>query len=899
MSLFGKQGLLPHGYCLTWSPRLLGAMVGADTVIALAYFSIPLAMLRFARKRGDSSINGLIGLFSAFIFACGLTHVMDAWTVWQPYYGLQAISKVVTAAISMGTAILLWRLIPGALKIPSVSQLQAVIGSLEAEIKQRRSAEEGLADTQEALLITLASIGAGFIATDRDGRVTRVNAIAEQLTGWSQSEARGQSIWQVFAREGRPADFETQNPVDVMISTGANIDTAHHVMGIHRDGTRTPLEVKAALTYSSDQQVRGLAMVLRDMTQMNQAQAKVNQLAAIVASSHDAIISKTLDGHITSWNQAAQTLFGYPAEEAIGQAIQMLIPPDRVHEEMLILARLSAGIRVPAFDTVRRCRDGRLIDVSVTISPIQDAQGHIVGASKIVRDISHQKITDALRLEAQRLEAENLQILEASRLKSEFLANMSHELRTPLNAIIGFADLLHAGAVPVQSPKHQAFLGHIGTSGRHLLQLINDVLDLSKVEAGKLSFFAEPVNLPQLVKEVTDILDTAANRAGVNLQVDIDDGVANLTLDPARLKQVLYNYLSNAIKFTPAGGLVTLRARPDGETDVRIEVEDTGIGIKPSELSLLFVEFQQLDSGLTKRHQGTGLGLALTRRLVQAQGGTVGVRSTPGVGSVFHLVLPRQPENAATHRVLVIQDETAERLRMHSGLNTAGFAVDTAPTGQQAIACANAQRYDAIALDLRLPDQAGLEALSHIRREGLSTETPVVAMSMTPDASMAAVFAITDVLCKPIVTQQLIQAFNKIGLQAHGRRRVMVVDDDPLALTLMEATLGTLGITSICLTDGQQALQELDMHRPDAIVLDLMMPGFDGFSVLDALQHMPAWRKTPVFIWTSMILTDAEYAHLAQSARAILQKGGGSLDALLEELRQWRPSAMTVTESDA
>ena len=792
VSFLGRNGYLPHGYCFTWRPELLWSMVGADLIIAGAYFSIPLAMLSFVRQRGESSLNWLIGLFCAFIFACGITHLFDVITIWQPFYGLQAISKVLTALISLITAVAIWPLIPKALKIPSVGQLQSSIQLLQAEIKQRRAAEENLADTQEAFVIALASIGAGFLSTDREGRVSRMNTVAEQVTGWSQSQALGQPLWEVFKREDRPDSYLGRNPVDVMIDTGTTIDAAHQVVAIRRDQTRTSVEVKASLTYSQDGAVRGLAMVFRDMTLLNQAEVRANQLAAIVESSCDAIIGKTLEGRITSWNSAAQKLFGYTAQEAIGQQIQMLLPPDRAAEEMAILAELSAGAQVTAFDTVRRAKNGDLVDVSVTISPIRDAQGRIIGASKIARDITHQKRVEQMRLDAERLEAENRQINAANRLKSEFLANMSHELRTPLNAI----------------------------------------------------------------------------------------------------------------KFTRPGGQVTLRAMPEGSAHFRIEVEDTGVGIAAADLSKLFVEFQQLDSGYTKRHQGTGLGLALTRRLVQAQGGHIGVRSTLGVGSVFHLILNLNnasrealpsPAFGSGHRFLVIKDNSDEQSRMADALLAVGVEVDHATTGDQAVAHARNHPYDAITLDLILSDCSGLEALSAIRSKGPSRESPVVAVSMRTASSTAANFPVTDVLSKPLETQQLGMALGNLGLTQRTGSRVMVIDDDQLALDLMEATLSKLGIEFIGLSDGRQALDEMAQHRPDAIIIDLMMPGMDGFEMLDALRRQPEWKDMPVFIWTSMLLTPEEYAHLARSALAILSKGGASLEALLHDLRRWRgPLAKTA-----
>jgi PAS domain S-box-containing protein len=284
------------------------------------------------------------------------------------------------------------------------------------------------------------------------------------------------------------------------------------------------------------------------------------------------------------------------------------------------------------------------VRTNVTVQQEGGKATHMLG---IISEITQHKQAEEARLNAQRLEAENRQILEASRIKGQFLANMSHELRTPLNAVIGFADLLQSGAVDADAAKRRDFLGHIGTSGRHLLRLINDLLDLSKVESGRFEFFPEPVDLVPLVKDVTDTLGPASQAKHITVETQIDPALNDLVLDPARLKQVLYNYLSNAIKFTPDRGRVIVRARAEGDKRFRVEVEDSGIGIAPQDLPRLFTEFQQLDASASKHHQGTGLGLALTRRLVEAQGGSVGVRSVLRAGSVFHLVLDRVPNPAA------------------------------------------------------------------------------------------------------------------------------------------------------------------------------------------------------------------------------------------------------------
>ncbi len=903
-SLLGRAGYLPHGFCITWSPGLLWSMVGANAVISLAYFSIPLALLKFGRQRRDLPHRHLLWLFSAFIFACGVTHAMHIWTFWQPYYGLQALSMVVTAVISLVTAVVLWRLIPHAVRIPTPQQLAGVVSTLETEVAQRRSAEEQLAESEQSLALTLSSIGAGFIGTDRHGRVQHMNLVAERVLGWTPEQASGQSIWDVFEREGRDPTLRNRNPVDVLAELGYGMDDAQHVVAVARDGRHTDVEVKAALKRAEDGTVRGMVVVFRDLTQQIKADATAAQMAAIVESSNDAIIGKTLDGRITTWNQAAVTLFGYSAEDAIGQPVQMLIPAERLHEEMRILANLARGQPVAPFETQRLRRDGRRVDVSISVSPIRNAYGKIVGASKIATDLSHRQLARDAQLRAERLETENQKILETTRLKSLFLANMSHELRTPLNAVIGFADLLQAGAIPVDSPKHQQYLGHIGTSGRHLLQLINDVLDLSKIEAGKFEFSPEPVQLQALVQEVVDVQQTSIQRKGLSVSTELDGTLTGLVLDGTRLKQVLYNYLSNAIKFTPDGGCITVRAMAEGSRRFRLEVQDSGIGIDSNKLAELFTEFQQLDSGPTKRHQGTGLGLALTKRLVQAQGGSVGVSSTPGVGSVFYLVLDRvhRPAQGPSGGemapwLLVVADGPQRQALIVDGLAGSGLAVDVAGNGQAALQQSRSRVYSAMTLDLMLPDQSGLSLLAQIRAGGLNREAPVLAVAMNSAQGEPANFQIADLLAKPINTQEVVAAMARVPATGPRPRRVLVVDDDPQALDLMCAVLSSLGIHAMGEPGGLQALRNIQTHQPDAIVLDLMMPGFDGFATLDALRRQPRWQETPVFIWTSMLLTEAEAALLAQSASAILRKGGGTLQPLLVSLRQWRPARTAAQEA--
>jgi signal transduction histidine kinase/DNA-binding response OmpR family regulator len=506
------------------------------------------------------------------------------------------------------------------------------------------------------------------------------------------------------------------------------------------------------------------------------------------------------------------------------------------------------------------------------------------------------------------LEQKAEELARASTYKSQFLANMSHELRTPLNAILGFSELMYDGAVPVDSPQHKEFLGDILTSGRHLLQLINDVLDLSKVEAGRLEFHPEKIRLPQLVGEVLAILRTAAATGRVQIESAIAPEVEHLVLDPARLKQVLYNYVSNAIKFTPEGGRVAIRATPDGDARVRIEVEDSGIGIAADELGRLFGEFQQLADG--KKKGGTGLGLALTRRLVEAQGGTVGVTSTVGKGSVFHAVLPRVTAAAAaalrTHTrpppfgaalgstgggtVLVVEDDARDRIQIVDSLTAAGYAVEIATSGAQAIARCSERRFDAITLDLLLPDTSGLEVLQKIRASQLNGDVPVVVITVVAERGAVAGFAVSDVLQKPVEPEAVVAALTRAGVPPHRPGTILVVDDDPNALRLMAATLTQLGYTTRCEHDGAAALGAARSAPPSAIVLDLIMPGMSGFEFLEQLRRDPAGRRVPVIVWTGKDLTVDERAQLRASANAVVAKDPTGGHAVVAELAAFLPA---------
>jgi signal transduction histidine kinase/DNA-binding response OmpR family regulator len=516
-------------------------------------------------------------------------------------------------------------------------------------------------------------------------------------------------------------------------------------------------------------------------------------------------------------------------------------------------------------------------------------------STEALLDQTRHQATEIERARAN-LEAKAEELARASSYKSQFLASMSHELRTPLNAIIGFSELMYDGAVPLDSSTTKEFLGDILSSGRHLLQLINDVLDLSKVEAGKLEFHPTPTKLTALASEVLAVLRTVTAKQHVTIETSIAPEVDALVLDAARLKQVLYNYLSNAIKFSPPRAKVHLRATADGPERVRIEVEDHGAGISAADLSRLFTDFQQVAEG-ARKVGGTGLGLALTKRLVEVQGGSVGVRSTVGAGSTFHAILPRVMKsetpaivsNAVVPHpgaptILVVEDDPADRTHLVTTLANAGFAVEAVGTGAEALARCRDRRYDAITLDLILPDVAGLEVLEKLREDSHNEACPVIVVTVVAEPGAVAGFAVHDLLSKPLSDAALLASLRRAGVVPNTDTVVLVVDDDLASLKVMSATLAQLGFDAVCEQDPVRGLRIATEEPPGAIVLDLLMPNMTGFEFLDRYRAAETAHRAPVIVWTSKDLDRDELARLRMSAHAVVSKGRDGNDRVAREV---------------
>jgi PAS domain S-box-containing protein len=481
-------------------------------------------------------------------------------------------------------------------------------------------------------------------------------------------------------------------------------------------------------------------------------------LAAIIASSDDVIVSKTLEGTITSWNPAAERILGYTAAEAIGQNIRLIIPPDRWSEEDDVLARIGRGERVDHFETVRRAKDGHMLNISLTVSPIRDRTGKIVGASKVARDITDRKRAEQEleRLLASEKESRR-QAEEASRLKDEFLAVVSHELRTPLNAITGWASLLLMRPLDDRT-KHA--IETIQRNAQTQTQLIADLLDVSRIVTGQLRLNVRSFQLIPVIEAAIEVVRPGIDAKSIRLETIFDPSAGPIAGDPDRMQQIFWNLLSNAVKFTPRGGRIQVRLQRTN-SHVEVVVSDTGKGIDPKLLPFVFDRFRQGDSSTTREHGGLGLGLAIVRHLVELHGGVVNAYSGgEGKGSEFIVQVPtlisaRAPEpgeervhpsvggNVAGRipalaglRVLVVDDERDAREIVAVILGEAGAEIITASTAREALDLIEQFKPDILITDIGMPGESGYDLIRMVRQLPADKGGGIPAIALTAYARM-------------------------------------------------------------------------------------------------------------------------------------------------------------------
>ncbi|HEY3066055.1 MAG TPA: PAS domain S-box protein [Methylomirabilota bacterium] len=593
------------------------------------------------------------------------------------------------------------------------------------EESERRRGDE-LAAARLAAIVD--SSDDAIVSKTLDGVVTSWNAGAERIFGWTAAEAVGRHITFIIPKE-RHAE---ENDVLARIMRGEVLDHFETVR-VAKDGRLLNISLTVSPVRDSAGRIVGASKIARDVTERMRGDMVRGRLAAIVDSAEDVIVGKTLEGVITSWNAAAERTFGWTAGEAEGRHITLIVPEDRRAEEEDVLARIRRGERVEHFETVRVTKDGRLLDMSLTVSPIIDSRGRIIGVSKIARDVTERRRFEKEREQLLAREQEARAEAEAlNRTKDEFLAMVSHELRTPLNSIFGWARMLQSTAMDAATQARAVDAIVRGASAQ--ARLVDDLLDLSRIVTGRMRLDLQRIHPIDVIEAALDAVRPAAAAKDIEIVTALDGTVGTIVGAPDRLQQVVWNLVMNAVKFTPTGGRVTVSLRRAGP-DVEIVVADTGEGISADLLPHVFERFRQEDSSSVRAHGGLGLGLALVRHLVELHGGQVHAASPgKGRGATFTVKLPRARTTATP---------------------------DTAPM---------------------------VEAALDVDRRAL-----------------------------------------------HGVR-VLVVDDDPSALEVCAVMLRSEGAEVRAATSAFGAYEIVTTWRPHVLVSDIAMPGADGYMLLRALR---------------------------------------------------------------
>jgi len=813
----------------------------------------------------------------------------------------------------------------------------AIIGYLliGTDNTARKRAEEALIKAGALQNAIFNSANFSSIATDAEGVIQIFNVGAERMLGYAAVEVMNKvtpaqlSDPQELVARASLLTIEFATPIApgfeaLVFKAARGIEDIYELTYFRKDGSRFPAVVSVTALRDALGIIIGYLLIGTDNTarkQVEEERTKLDQrlrdqhfyTRSLIESNIDALMTTDPRGIITDVNKQTEALTGCTRDELIGAPFKKYFTdPTRAEEG---IKRVLAEGKVTNFELSARARDGAVTVVSYNATTFHDRDRRLQGVFAAARDV-----TDLKRFE-QALRQKNVELEDASRMKSEFLANMSHELRTPLNAIIGFSEVLKDGLMGDMTDKQRGFIGDIHGSGQHLLALINDILDLSKVEAGKMTLDLSRVPVSSLFTNSLAVVREKAASRGIRLTVGTTEDLGVIHVDTRMVKQIVYNLLSNAVKFATDNGRVTMTAAVVSRADVgglsgarpsrslplgpsefeeflQISVTDVGIGISTDGLKQLFKPFSQIDSGLSRKFEGTGLGLVMVKLLAELHGGTVAVESAVGEGSTFAVWLPLRPAEEtvalmapqlAAPRVaagdgapvaLVVEDDSKSADLTRLQLEAHGFTVVHVTSAEAALSVAAQRPLSLITLDIMLPNMDGWEFLAAMRDTPELTGIPVLIISIVADRARGLALGASAVMQKPISRQELHSSLVDLGVLPRARRssglgrslKVLVVDDDPSALELMAVRIEAMAGTVLRASGGEQALLTAQRELPDLIVLDLMMPAVDGFDVVKGLHGDPRTATIPILVVTAKEITPEDRIRLNGNVAMILEK---------------------------
>lgn len=743
------------------------------------------------------------------------------------------------------------------------------------DLSQRQQAERLLTvtrhDNENRLRAILDNVIDGIITINEQGIVESFNYAAEQIFGYSADEVIGNNVNMLMPE---PYHGQHDGYLHNYATTGNKkiIGMGREVTGRRKNGTTFPMDL--AVSEMKIGEVRMFTGIVRDIAERKKVERMQAQFSAIIESSTDAVMSKSLEGVVTSWNPAAEKMFGYSENEMIGQPMAVIIPKELANEELLILEKIRHGEYIEHFETKRRRKNGDLLPISLTISPIKDKAGAIIGASNIARDVS-----DRIRVE---------------RMKTEFISTVSHELRTPLTSIRGALGLIAGGVVGELPAQAKALVDIAHKNSERLILLVNDILDMEKIASGKMNFNLQSVELAPLIEQALAANRAYAEQFKVSYEFERAQAVPLAQLDVDRFMQVLANFLSNAAKFSPAGGVVSVAVQTR-EHYVRVSVTDRGQGIPADFYSKIFQKFSQADSSDTRSKGGTGLGLSITKALVERMGGQIGFASKSGVGTTFFAEFPAVADAQGAHsgsapqavptprqRILICEDDKDVAKLLQMVLEQGGYDSDLAYSADEAKKLLQLGSYQAITMDLMLPGQNGLSLMHELQGNAATSSIPVIVVSATAGArgkELDSGLVVLDWISKPIDETRLLSALQRISQAGKAKPIILHVEDDEDICRVLLALIGSDGTVVAAHTLADAKRKMLSMHV-DLIILDLGLPDGAGIELLSFMNSKGL--DTPVIIFSATELNE----DVARQVKAALVKSRTSNEQLLARIKQ-------------
>ncbi|HET6929977.1 MAG TPA: PAS domain S-box protein [Candidatus Acidoferrum sp.] len=765
------------------------------------------------------------------------------------------------------------------------------------DITEQKRAEEALRQSEERYRLLFDSNPHPVWVYDLQSlAILDVNQAAIRNYGYSRGEFLSLTIKDIRPAEDVPALLEnTRNtPKD-----REDIGIWKH---LKKNGAQIDVEVTSHPLEYSGKAAR--LVVATDITTRKKAEEALRQseerFRLLISEVVDyAILMLDPEGTVVSWNAGAERIKGYEAREIVGRNFSCFYPAEEVERgkpaRQLKLALEQGRVEDEGW---RVRKDGSRFWADVVITALHDATGRLRGFAKVTRDVTEQKRAQELILRAKE-EAER-----ASKFKDQFLSTMSHELRTPLNAVLGFSDLLAEELYGPLNDRQRRYVEHIHTGGKHLLRLISDILDLSKIEAGRMELTREDVKVASAITEVSSALYPLAAKKSQSLVQDVDPNLC-VRADAMRFKQVLMNLVGNAIKFTQEGGQIKLSAI-QVKDQVRIEVRDNGPGISPEQQQKIFEAFYRVaqQGNVT---EGTGLGLAITARLVELHGSKLQVESQPGKGACLYFTLPlaivthNQPEHTpivvssprSIPRILVVEDDPAAGQLIQSQLASSGYEAVKCDQPERVTDLAAELMPDAITLDLIMKPVHGLEVLRRLKNDPRTALIPVIVVTIVDQPAIGTAFGADEYLLKPVEKTTLLAAVERC-LQSRGggapKKNILVVEDDLPTLEMIVELLRAKGYDVSVATDGEQARVRVSQALPELVILDLLLPNVSGFELLHEWRSNPRTADLPVFVLTSKDLTKEEREYLRVHSESLFRKQDSWREPLIQQLGRVMPS---------